>query len=283
MTFTYALQQLLFTVVLPAVVSGGLYLLLRRAIPGLALVLAVVAGYISGQLALQGLPRFPPSSIFHYFPYLALLALLWLGLERLWTKNPVARWSLRCLVLLAVYFYMLRRIIQNSWQLWETLAWFMGILLVLLLVWRVLEQLSQRERPRRLPSTPFLTAVVILVLGSSITAATSGSVVLGQLGGVLAASIGVIMVLSWFTKVEGTEYLPTAFIFLQGSMWLGGTVFSELPVISALILALSLFLLLLIRTPHTFRNHLLRLVVFAIPIIAVAGFALIHFLREPPF
>jgi hypothetical protein len=283
MTFTYALQQLLFTVVLPVVVSGGLYLLLRKSLPDLALVLAVIAGYLSGHLALQSLPKFPPSSLFHYFPYLALVALLWLGLEKLWAKNLLTRWGLRALILLASYVYMLRRIIQNSWQLWETVAWFVGLLLVLLLVWWVLERLSQGERPL-LPPTFFLTALVILVVGSSITIATAGSSVsLGQLGGVLAASLGAVMVLSWFTKVEGTAYLATAFIFLQGTMWLGGATFSKLPIILGVILALSLCLLLPIRTPQTFRNHVLRLLFFAIPIVAVVSFALVEFLREPPF
>ncbi len=282
MTFAHALQQFLFTVVLPILVSAGLYLLLRNVISNFALAFAVIAGYLCGHLALQGLPKFPPSSIFHYLPYLALVAVLWLGLEQVWSKNPVARWGLRALILLASFFYILRRIIQNSWQVWETIAWLAGILLVLLLVWWLLEQLSQGERPP-LPPTLFLTALVILVLGSSITIATSGSVVLGQLGGVLAASVGAVMILSWFTKVEGTTYLATAFIFLQGTIWLGGTVFSKLPIISALILALSLLLLLLIRTPKTFCHHLLRLVFFAIPIVVVAGFALVEFLREPPF
>jgi hypothetical protein len=283
MSVSYALQQLLFTVILPVVVSGGLYLLLRKVLPELALTLAVIAGYLSGHVALQGLPKFPPSSLFHYFPYLALVAILWLGLEKLWAKNPVARWGLRSLILLASYVYMLRRIIQNSWQLWETVAWFVGLLLVLLLVWWVLERLSQGERPL-LPPTFFLTALVILVVGSSITISTAGSSVrLGQLGGVLAASIGAVMVLSWFIKVEGAVHLATAFIFLQGTMWLGGATFSKLPVISGVILALSLCLLLLLRTPQTFRSHLLRLVFFAIPIVVVVGFAVIEFLREPPF
>jgi hypothetical protein len=282
MTFAYALQQLIFTVVLPAIVSGGLYLLLRKVISNFALALAVIAGYLSGQLALQGLPKFPPSSIFHYLPYLALVAVFWLWLETLWSKNLMARWGLRALILLASYSYILRRIIQNSWQVWQTIVWLAGILLVLLLVWWVLEQLSQGERPP-LPPALFLTALVILVMGSSVAVATSGSVVLGQLGGVLAASIGAVMILSWFAKIEGTAYLATAFIFLQGTMWLGGTVFSKLPIISALILALSLLLLLLIRTPHTFRNHVLRLVFYALPIVAVAAFALVEFLREPPF
>jgi hypothetical protein len=282
MTFAYALKQFLFTVVLPAVVSGGLYFLLRLVMPRFALPLAITLGYLSSHLALQGFPNFPPSRVFDYFPYFAIIALLWLGLETLWSKNLMARWGFRLLILFALYLYMLRRVIQNAWQLWETVAWFVGILLVLLFVWWVLEQLSQSERPS-LPPTLFLMALVILVAGSSVSIATSGSVVLGQLGGVLAASIGVIMVLGWFTKLEGTSYLATPFIFLQGTLWLGGAIFSKLPVPSALVLALSLGLLLLIRMPQTFRNQVLRLIVFALPILAVAGFTLIEFLREPPF
>jgi hypothetical protein len=282
MSFAYALQQLLFTVLLPAVVSGGFYFLLRPLLPRFALPLAVILGYLSGHLALRGLPNFPPSRVFDYFPYFALIAALWLGLETLWSKNPIARWSLRLLVLLALFFYMLRRIIQNSWQVWESVVWLAGILLVLLLVWWVLEHLSQGERPL-LPPVPWLIALVILIIGSSIALATTGSVVLGQLGGVLAASVGVLMVLSWFTKVEGTTHLATAFIFLQGTLWLGGAVFSKLPVVSGVILGLSPLLLFLLRMPQTFRNYALRLIVFALPILAVAGFALVEFLREPPF
>jgi hypothetical protein len=281
MTFAFALKQLLFTVGVPAVVSGILYLILRTITPKASVPLAVAIGYISGHLALQGLPKFPPSTIFHYLPYLALGTLLWTLLERFWPKNLIARWSLRTLVLLALLLYMLRRIIQNSWQLWETILWLAGILLVFLVVWWLLERLSQGESALRPPL--FLTALVMLVTGSSITLAATGSVVLSQLAGVLAASIGAIIVLSWLMNIEVTPSLAAVFIFLQGGLWVGGAVFSKLPVLSALILTLSPLLLLLIRPSHTLRNTLLRLVLFAIPIVAVAGFALIEFLREQPF
>lgn len=278
MTPTYALQQLFSTVILPFVVSGIAYFILRAIAPKIAVAGAVAAGYLAGHLALQGLPGLPPTSIFHALPYLAVTALILPALETFWSKQLVIKWAVRFVIFLGLFLFILLRVIQNNWQLWESLVWLAGLTLGLLMVWWVLEQLSQTEQSPAL----LLTALVILAAGSSLTALATGSVKLGQVGGALAASLGTIMLLSWFMKVEAIPYLVSVFIFVQGGLWLGATVFSKTPVLSATILALSPLLLLFTR--RTFRQPLIRLVIFSVPIALVAGIALWIFMSgEPAF
>jgi hypothetical protein len=282
MTFSYALQQFLFTVILPFVVSGVAYFILRAIAPKTSIAGAVVAGYLAGHIALQGLPPLPPTTIFHYLPFLAIISLAVPALETFWSKYLYIKWAVRLVILLGLLLYILRKVMQNKWQVWESVIWLAGLSVVLLLVWWVLGRLSQT--PVNLPASMFFIALVILVAGSSITALATGSVKLGQLGGTLAASLGMMMLLSWFMKMDVTPYLASVFIFLQGGLWLGAIVFSKTPVISGIILAFSPLLLLIRPLPNTLQNHVIRLVLFGLPVVVVAGLALWKFMSgEPAF
>jgi hypothetical protein len=271
------LRLFLLTTLLPALVSGILYLVLRNILSRFALVIAVVLGCLSSYLAVRGgFPNFPPKEFRDYIFYLAVVGLLWSVLEPLWSNNRVVRWAGRTVLLLGSLFLVFQNRIR-SWETLESVLWFAGIVLFLLVFWWTLERLTGFDtKPNEslpLPARELYIALVILIAGTSITLATSGSASLGQTSGALAASIGAVMVLSWFMNVPVPTSLAAVLVFTLGVLWFGGSVFAKVPVWSSILLALSPLLLLFIKTPKTLRGSATRLAVFAIPVILVTAYA----------
>lgn len=282
------LRPLLLTILVPAITSGLLYLILRSFAAKVAAPIAVVVGYLAAYVAVvPGLPHFPPKEFKDYVFYLAAFGLIWGGLETLWRQNALLRWGLRALALLGFLLLALRNRFR-TWETWESVMWMVGIIVVLLAAWWVLERLTTNSdsKPLLLSPIALFTALIIFITGSSVTIATSGSASYGQLGGTFAASVGAIMFLSWFLKVEVNAYLATTLLFVMAGLWLGGTVFAKLPVLSAIILALSPLLLLFMRTTNTVVGNVMRLAVMVIPIALVIGYGVWQFIldsRQPTF
>jgi hypothetical protein len=272
------LLQALYTILLPAVVSGVLYLVIRLFLPKFAAAIAVAIGYTAAHIAIQGVPRFPPSSINHFLPFFAVGSVLWAALESLWHSNIAARWITRTVLLLSLEFLIFQRIMQNRWEVWESVLWFSLTTLALLFVWHWLENLiSDTPKPAegsRTLSPRYLTvALIILTAGSSVMLGFSSNASAAQLGGALASALGAIMVLSWVMNVSLNPSLVALYTLLQGSLWISGAAFASVPILSALVMPLSSLVLFLIPSKPTLTSHLLRLAVFAVPVIAAAGFA----------
>jgi hypothetical protein len=277
------IEQALYTILLPAVVSGILYLVFRLFLPTFAAAIAVAVGYIAAHIAIQGVPRFPPSSVVHFLPFFAVGSLVWAGLESLWRSNAAARWSIRALFLLALEFLLFQRIMQNRWEVWESVLWFSLTTLVLLFVWHWLEGLisdvAKNETPKpaespRVLSASFLTiALIVLTTGSSVMLGLSANASAAQLGGALASALGALMVLSWVMKVSIGRSLIALYTLVQGGLWISGAAFASVPLLSALLMPLAVLVLFLVSSKLTLASNLLRLALFSLPVIASAGFA----------
>lgn len=287
------LRPLLLTILVPAITSGILYLILRSFAAKIAAPIAIVIGFLAAYVAVvPGLPNFPPKEFKDYAFYLPVFGLIWGGLETIWWKNTGSkqniplRLGLRALAFLGILFLVLRNRFR-AWETWEIVAWFVGIIVVLLAAWWVLERLTDSEAASPLISSRvLLIALVLFITGSSVTIALSGSASYGQLGGTLAASVGAVMFLSWFLKVEINTYLATALLFVMAALWIGGAVFAKLPVISAIVLALSPLTLLFVNPRNTLVGNITRLAVLAVPIALVVAYALWQFIldsRQPAF
>jgi hypothetical protein len=271
------LLQALYTILLPAVVGGILYLVIRLFLPRFAATIAVAVGYIAAHIAIQGVPRFPPSSVVHFLPFFAVGSVLWAALESLWRSNTAARWVTRAVLLLGLEFLLFRRIMQNRWEVWESALGFSLTTLVLLLVWHWLESLMSdtpkpAESSRTLSPSYLMIALIILTAGSSVMLGLSANASAAQLGGALASALGAIMVLSWVMNISLNPSLIALYTLLQGSLWVSGAAFASVPLLSALVMPLAALVLFLVSSKPTLSN-LLRLALFSIPIIASAGFA----------
>jgi hypothetical protein len=280
-------MHLLWTVLLPVVISGALYLSLKQFAPKVAVGIAVSIAYLGTYIAVRpGLPNFPPKEYRDYIFYLGMFGLVWGAVEPLWHKNRMARWGLRSIVLLGFLFLLLRNRLK-SWEPLEGVLWIVGLGLFFLIAWGLLERLTTLRNPV-LPTPVLLIAFIIWIAVASVLAATQGSSSMAQLAGALAASIGIIMLLSWFLNVELTPFFTTAFIFLLGTLVVCATVFPNpgIPVYAGIVFALSPLLLLAVNTKPTLTGYVLRLAIFALPILIMAGLFVAQFLatyNQPSF
>lgn len=281
------LVHLLLTVTLPVVISAVLYLILRGIAPKLALPIAITLAYLGTYIAVRpGWPSFPPKEYRDYIFIMAVGGLVWSTLETYWNKNFMVCWGLRVLLIFGFLFMLLRNRFK-SWSTLEDIVWTAGLGLFFLLSWWILEGLVDNPKPV-LPVPAFLINLLIWIAVFSAMSATQGSSSMAQLGGVLAASIGIIMVSSWFLKVELNAYFSTIFIFIFGTLIVCATVFPNpgIPIFASIILALSPLLLLAVRTTGTPRGYILRMTVFAVPLLVMTAIFVIRFLatyNQPSF
>jgi hypothetical protein len=281
------LVHLLWTVLLPLAVSGILYFVLRTFIPKLALPVAMVGAYLVTYVVVRpGWPSFPPKEYRDYIFIMAVVGLFWSLLEPYWRSNVIARWGLRTILVVGFLLLLLRNRFR-SWSTLEDVVWLFGLAVFFLLSWWVLEGLVENPKPV-LPVPAFLIALLVWIAVFSAMSATHGSSSMAQLGGVLASTVGTVMVLSWFLKVELNGYFSTAFIFILGTLLVCASVFPNpgIPIFAGIIIALSPLLLLAVRTTNTFRGHLLRMAVFAVPLLVMTTIFVVRFLatyNQPSF
>ena len=281
------LVHLLWTVLLPLAVSGVLYFILRGFVPKLALPVAMVVAYLVTYVVVRpGWPSFPPREYRDYIFIMAVVGLIWSILEPFWRKNVITRWVPRAVVVVGFLLLLLRNRFR-SWSTLEDVLWLLGLAIFFLLSWWVLEGLVENPKPV-LPVWAFLIAFILWTAVFSAMSATHGSSSMAQLGGVLAAAVGVVMVLSWFLKVELNPYFSTAFIFILGTLLVCALVFPNpgIPIFAGIIIALSPLLLLVVKATPTLRGHILRLAVFALPLLVMTAIFVIRFLatyNEPSF
>jgi hypothetical protein len=281
------LVHLLWTVLLPVAVSGVAYFILRTLTPKLALPVAIVLAYLVTYVVVRpGWPSFPPKEYRDYIFIMAVVGLVWTPLETYWNKNFMARWGLRTLLIFGFLFMLLRNRFK-SWSAVEDILWTAGLGLFFLLSWWILESLVDTPKPV-LPVPAFLITLLIWIAVFSAMSATQGSSSMAQLGGVLASAVGIVMVSSWFLKVELNSYFSTIFIFILGTLIVCATVFPNpgIPIFVSIILALSPLLLLAVKTASTLRGHILRMAVFAVPLLVMTAIFVIRFLatyNQPSF
>jgi hypothetical protein len=168
---------------------------------------------------------------------------------------------------------------QYGWSLAQGVLWVACLAAAMLLLAAFLDATAQRDAS---VSLPLILAIVAGGTGAALM--LSGSMLLGQLAIVLAATFGAIVVVGLLlpraTKARGIA--PGAVTLLFG-LWLSGYFFAELPPASALLLAASSIpaLMLVPRTEsgRPRRGLLLRTGVVIIP---VALSVFLAFKASPP-
>jgi hypothetical protein len=272
---------------MPVAISGIVYFILRNLTPKLALPIAVSIAYLTAYVVLRpGWPSFPPKEARDYFFIMPVVGLIWSIVEPYWNKNMITRWGLR-IVLIFGFLLMLLRNRLKSWSTLEDILWVLGLGIFFLISWWILEKLLDNPKPV-LPIPALFISLLIWIAVFSAMSATQGSSSMAQLGGVLAAAVGVIMLLSWFFKVELTSYFTTPFIFILGTLLVSATVFPNpgIPIFASIIIALSPLLLIAVNTANTLRGHIIRVSVFAVPLLIMTIIFVLRFIatyNQPSF
>lgn len=221
--------------VLPAIVAAVTmavaWRLSRRA--DVAWLVGLSLGYLAGHWALDargvGIAAAvakiaDPHEARDWLP-LAVLSAAAIEAVALWGKPAVGlAWVLRgvwcCLVpwrLLAGSVYLPRTessFNTSAWSTWEAIAWLGGASVLLALVWLAMRWMPQRTLPRLRSSLSTLVA-----LGATATVTMSGSLTMGQLLGVLTATlVGCGVVAATFRLERGPEAAAGPLLAIYGGV-----------------------------------------------------------------
>ncbi len=249
------LNQLFFSMLLPAIVCGGIYAVVVyiRAYVGEKthlLWLTAVAlgiGYIVGYLGIERKLTFLPIESRHWLFYFTLFALF---SSTYWDFSGWRR-----LVSQLVYSVALPRILLNSyfqytWGTFEGIIWWVCLSVGIFIFWNIVKQ-SFSAIPSSNTSIPFIYFGISG--GTALIIALSGSVRIAQHAGTLVALFAVIWILTIVlppnikTDSNNNSHVFSISVspvitFLFVGIWLNGYFYAEAPSASVLLLAVSPFL-----------------------------------------
>ncbi|PCJ61001.1 MAG: hypothetical protein COA73_07855 [Candidatus Hydrogenedentota bacterium] len=195
--------------------------------------LALGTGIIAGYIALLGVPPLKPSQAVDWLPYMSAVAVIggvgqpWWG-RKWFTFIPV-------LFLLAaiVLSIQLQNKIRYSWDGIEIAIWIGGLAGAVSLVGWNLERVADRRTGVSMPLAMWTWCAM-----GSVLLVLSGSALLGQIMGGLAAVFGAAVVLAWWNKgFTLTQGAMSVLALLYGSLLAQGYFYAETPMVSAVLAA----------------------------------------------
>ncbi|MBV8100336.1 MAG: hypothetical protein JOZ31_14385 [Verrucomicrobia bacterium] len=162
-----------------------------------------------------------------------------------------------------------------------TLVWIIGVTVVLFLSTILLQQVIED----RCSGAELSLGLALSAGAGGIVSFLGGSAVLGQLSGSIGAILGVIAVLAFFFNVTIGSVLPLVYLFIFGSLLLSGCLFAELPWLTAVLLWIAPWGLVIgQRLDHPkISSRAKALVIRMLSVIALVAIAICSaFLLVPP-
>lgn len=272
---SFLVQQIFFGVLLPAILSGSIYLFLKPVLGKWRAPVALFVAFMAGFFGLGGLGAyaFPPKSIQNWLPHVALVSLVLGFLESIWFKNSIARWAPR-LILLELFLWQVFQPFINhpfpnrSWSNTQTATNLIISSLLIVIFWWGLDYLSSRSKAESRANAILPTGLVMIATSSSLSVVLAHSAIMGQLSGVLTAALGAIAVVMWFSKNDSLPHTLTPLLAMLLILpWL--SIYTTLPLVSVIILALSpWFLVYLFEQKPLVQQTVFRLGLVALPMVA---------------
>ena len=285
-------KQLALGLLLPAIVGGGIFIFSKiltskrereQTVEGDGLSLgwlvgiALSVGYIVGYIGLEGIPPFPPREGVHWLCYLALIGLI-LGV--FWHLARFVRLIAQVVVSIVVPRLLLSSMFKYSWGQVEGIIWWVCLAVVIFIFWNRVQQSFTL-----LPSGGWSPFVYFgLSGGTALILAVSGSLRLAQHAGILTALFAAIWIITLFLQPDDKVPMfpisasPVIALALSG-IWMNGYFYEEVPVMSAVLLLLSLFLTPVgrigaIQRLGGRRSAFVQVGVIALPVLIAIGIAL---------
>ncbi len=234
------IKILMFNILLPAILSGAgfifVWFLAKRGKRGVGWIgsLGIFLGYMIGYVGILGWPQFPPSDpSTGWFVYIGLATLM-LSLAESGRQN---RWWIvmggRTIFTLLVCLIMLSPLVRYTWSLPETIFRVATFTVISLIFWSIIDSIRKDLSPGLLGLflTIFATAWSIVIL-------LSHSILLAQLVGLVAATMGALTavnrVFPRFSSDSTMTGLVSVFIIVHA---MSAVSYADMPGWSALLLA----------------------------------------------
>lgn len=280
-------KQLALGLLLPAIVGGGIFVLASKSVrnqteaanglsSGWLVGVALGAGYIVGYIGLEGIPPFPPREGVHWLCYLALIGLI-LGL--FWHLSLLGRLIAKVVVSIVIPRLLLGSMFKYSWGQIEGILWWACLAIAVFIFWNTVQRSFIL-----LPWSGWCPFVYFgLSGGTALILAVSGSLRLAQHTGILVALFAAIWIITLFLqpddKVPVFPISASAVIAIAlAGIWMNGYFYEEVPVASAILLFLSLFLtpigqIAAVQRLGARRSAFVQVAAIALPVVTAIGIA----------
>jgi len=268
------LDQILPSAIIAMMVAAGICALglywgkerARAAFGPVALGLA----YLSGHLVITGRVTFPPADTTNWLPYFALAAAVLGASCALVAIKPWARVLIFATVSVGALTLLLKPKFQYGWSVGEGSLWVAGLVSVFVLLAVILDALGRRTAT----ATEMPAFLLVTCAGAFGALMVSGSILLGQFAAVLGAAVLGSLVFAVGKVALGRGIVPV-FSLLMGALLVCGYFFADLPLTSAIMLALApAFALIPIGQPGKFLAFVIRFALVSVPVVValVAAF-----------
>lgn len=253
------LKILMFNILLPAMLSGAGFIFVwflekggKRGVIWIGS-LGILLGYMIGYVGIQGWPQFPPSDpSTGWFVYIGLATLI-LSLAESGRQN---RWWFviigRAILTLLVCLIMLSPLARYTWSMPETIFSLAAFTVISLIFWNIIDGIRKDLSPGLLGLflTIFATVESILIL-------LSHSILLAQLVGLVAATMGAITAVNWVFPRASSDSTMTGLVSVLIIVHAMSAVsYADMPRWSALLLAAAPAAALLIwRRGHSTKER----------------------------
>ena len=285
-------KQLVLGLLLPAIVGGGILIFTKSLaskkesehtengkdwFSGWLVAVALGAGYIVGYIGLEGLPPFPPREGVHWLCYLAIIGLI---LGSFWHFAHWGRLIVQIALSIVIPRLLLNSTFKYTWGPVEGIIWWVCLAVAIFIFWNIVQQ-SFTMLPSG-SSSPFV--YFGLSGGTALILAVSGSLRLAQHTGILVA----IFAASWMLTLvlqrsDNRRHIfplsasPVVTLVLTG-IWMNGYFYEEVPAVSAILLAISLFLapvgqITAIQKLGARRSTIFQIAIIALPVVIAIGIA----------
>ena len=266
------LEQILPSAIIAMMVAAGICGLAlywgkeraRAAFGPVALGLA----YLSGHLLITGRVAFPPADTTNWLPYFALAAAVLGASCALVAIKPWARVLIFATVSAGALTLLLKPKFHYGWSVGEGSLWVASLVLVFVLLAMILDAVGRRT------ATEMPAFLLVTCAGTFGALMLSGSILLGQFAAVLGAAVFGSLVFALAKVPLGRGIVPV-FSLLMGALLVCGYFFADLPLTSAIMLALApAFALIPIGQPGKFLAFVIRSALVSVPVLValVAAF-----------
>lgn len=239
--------------------------------------------YFTGYVLLAGWPEVPPVRAATWQACFALiLAVLGLA-QRWWNWSWFTGIPVRLVVSATFAALLLQNLLEYTWDRQQAFAWIGGLAVAITIIWESTERLNAQR-----PGASVPLAYWVLFALAAITFVTAGSALLGQLSGALAAACGAALVLAWWApRLSLAGGAATVFVPMYAGMLMQAYFFGELPVWSAVVMAVAPLSLWLgearrVRFTPAWSAALTRAFIVAVPMAVALGVAYVLVARQAP-